>query len=84
VFLARGRVSYQDVGVEDLRQARLGERANGAALFIIGPEHLEPNRGVVARDENDLPVLGLPGFPEIERDSAGRVLFYVWEVAAVP
>lgn len=79
-FLARGNRKYHDVTKDLLREAKLDAQRSGPAIFIIGPEHLEPGRDVVARDEDDLPILGLPGTPEIQRDREGRLMFYVWEL----
>ena len=80
-FLAKGKGHYDDITRDDLAAAKLGEmHHDGPALFFVGPEWLEPSRNVVARDENDLPILGLPGTPEIERDREGRLMFYVWQI----
>lgn len=79
-FLTQGHNKYREILPENLAAANLGELRQGPALFFVGPELLEPNRGIVKRDENDLPILGLPGFPEIQRDREGRLMFYVWDL----
>ena len=79
-FLTKGKVRFNDIKPEDLSAAKLGQKGRGATLFFIGPELLEPERKIVKRDDNDLPILGLAGIPEIQRDRQGRLLYYIWDV----
>ena len=73
---------FHDITQDDLAAARLIGMRKGSlpTIFIVGPELLEPGRKIVSRDGDDLPILGLPGYPEIQRDREGRLMYYVWEM----
>lgn len=79
-YLARGSFQVHDIEAEDVAGGRLGEVVERPALVFVGPELLEPGRGLVERDEHGLPKLGLPGYPMIQRDRQGNILHYFWEL----
>ena len=79
-FLARGQNTRHDVVLSQLLDGSFPRSAPaGHTIVVLGAEFLQLHKHDIPLDENGIPQVKLPGYPRLDYDRAGHLLYALYQ-----